>query len=172
MSKNDTLKDALGTLFEAYGGSKAAIFPNDTASDVILDIAGAIKFGASNVTVASPSASKEYWGTRVSAMQTSVTIANGAVTGTLHKLTESCALVDTWGEGYFIALKFTKNNENITSIKVGLNPSMSKGLVELDADMDGVFKVTNKDVQKFEILCSDGTYNFPIALDLSGLTLD
>lgn len=167
---SNTINTALTTLFKAFGGSESAIFANDTASDIIEDIAGAVKFGSSNVSVASPSASKEYWGTKVSAMQTSVTIANGAITGTLHKLT-SGALVDTWGEGYFIALKFTKNNEAITSIKVGLKPSRGSGLVELDEDMDGVFKVSDKDNQDFEILCSDGEVNFPIVLDLSGLTL-
>lgn len=144
---------------------------NDTTDEILDKISGGVIFGSSNVTPASPTASKEYWGTKVSAMQTSVAIANGAITGTLHKLT-SGQLVTDWGEGYFLALKFTKNNEAATSIKVGLRPSVSSGLVELDADMDGVFKITDKNAQKFIVQCSNGEVSYSSVYDLSGLTLD
>ena len=167
----DTIVKSLTALAKEYGVSESAISPNDTTADIIGLIAGAKAFGSSNVTLASPTASKEYWGTKTSDMQTSVAIANGAITGTLHKLT-SGQLVTDWGEGYFLALKFTKNNARITSIKVGLNPSVSSGLVELDADMDGVFKITDKDAQKFEVDVTDGTLTYTLMFDLSGLTLD
>lgn len=144
---------------------------NDTIDEILDKISGGVIFGSSNVTPASPTASKEYWGTRVSSMQTSVAIANGAITGTLHKLT-SGSLVDVWGEGYFLALKFTKDNAAASSIKVGLRPSVSSGLVELDADMDGVFKITDKDTQVFVIQCSNGEVTYSKTYDLSGLTLD
>ena len=147
------------------------ISANDTVDEILDKISGGVVFGSSNVTPASPTASKEYWGTKVSAMQTSVTVANGAITGTLHKLT-SGQLVTDWGEGYFLALKFTKDNANATSIKVGLRPSVSSGLVELDADMDGVFKITDKDAQVFVIQCSNGEVTYTKTYDLSGLTLD
>lgn len=144
---------------------------NDTIDEILDKISGGAIFGSSNVTPASPAGSKEYWGTKVSAMQTSVAIANGAITGTLHKLT-SGSLVDVWGEGYFLALKFTKDNAAATSIKVGLRPSVSSGLVELDEDMDGVFKITNKDTQVFVIQCSNGEVTYTKTYNLSGLTLD
>lgn len=144
---------------------------NDTIDEVIEKISGGAVFGSSNVTPASPASNKNYWGTTVSTMQTSVAIANGAITGTLHKLT-SGSLVDVWGEGYFLALKFTKDNANATSIKVGLRPSVSSGLVELDADMDGVFKITDKNAQVFVIQCSNGEVTYTKTYDLSGLTLD
>lgn len=144
---------------------------NDTIDEVIVKISGGAVFGSSNVTPASPASNKNYWGTTVSTMQTSVAIANGAITGTLHKLT-SGSLVDVWGEGYFLALKFTKDNANATSIKVGLRPSVSSGLVELDADMDGVFKITDKNAQVFVIQCSNGEVTYTKTYDLSGLTLD
>ncbi len=145
---------------------------NDTTDEILDKIAGGIVFGSSNVTVAgSTPATKEYWGTKVSDMQTSVAVANGAITGTLTKLT-SGQLVTDWGEGYFIALKFTKNNNAATSIKVGLRPSVSSGLVELDADMDGVFKITDKDSQVFVVRCTDADGNaYESIYDLSGLTL-
>ena len=145
---------------------------NDTTDEILDKIAGGMVFGSSNVTVAgSTPSTKEYWGTKVSDMQTSVAVANGAITGTLKKLT-SGQLVTDWGEGYFIALKFTKNNDAATSIKVGLRPSVSSGLVELDEDMDGVFKITDKDAQVFVVRCTnaDGV-SFESIYDLSGLTL-
>ena len=145
---------------------------NDTTDEILDKIAGGMVFGSSNVTMASPATNKKYWGTLVSDMQTSVAVANGAVTGTLHKLTEG-QLVTDWGEGYFLALKFTKDNAKATSIKVGLRPSMGSGLVELDADMDGVFKVTDKDSQVFVVRCTDADGNaYESIYDLSGLELD
>lgn len=143
---------------------------NDTIDELIDKMTGGAVLGSSNVTVSAPAGTKTYWGTKVSDMQTNVSIANGAITGTLKKLTTG-SLVDVWGEGYFIALKFTKNNEAITSIKVGLRPSVSSGLVELDEDMDGVFKITDKNGQKFIVSCTNGQVVYNLVFDLSGLTL-
>ena len=149
------------------------ISANDTTDEILDKIAGGMVFGSSNVTVAGATpANKEYWGTKVSDMQTSVSVSNGAITGTLKKLTTG-SLVDVWGEGYFIALKYTKNNEKATSIKVGMRPSASgMPLQELDADMDSVFKVTDKDAQVVVVRCTDAEGNaFESLYDLSGLTL-
>ncbi len=99
-------------------------------------------------------------------------VANGAITGTLKYL-DTGALVTDWGEGNFIALKFTDIDSDAVSVKVGLAPSAGSGLVELinDPDKDGVFKVTDKDTQKFVVIQTDAdgrpkTQEF----DLSGLT--
>lgn len=167
-----TMLDAMKAFATVHGVDARAIKPEDTTAEVLMLVAGADALGSSNVTTASPASNKNYWGTTVSTMQTDVAISNGAVTGTLHKLT-SGQLVTDWGEGYFLALKWTKNNAKITSIKVGLRPSASgSDLIELDSDMDGVFKITDKDAQLFEILVSDGNVSHSIFLDLSGLTLD
>ena len=165
-----TVVNSLSKIAKIYNVENIGI--NDTTDEILDKIAGGMVFGSSNVTVAGVTpATTKYWGTAVSAMQTSVSVADGAITGTLHKLTTG-SLVDVWGEGYFIALKFTKNNEKATSIKVGLRPSVSSGLVELDADMDGVFKITNKDKQIFVVRCTDAEGNaFESLYDLSGLTL-
>lgn len=105
-------------------------------------------------------------------MQTGVTVANKAITGTLTKLT-SGALVDRWGAGYFLALKFDDIDADATSVKVGLDPSQSSGLVELigDPDKDGVFKITDKDTQEFVVIQSCEGYETIQRFDLSGLTL-
>lgn len=101
-----------------------------------------------SVTAADSGAS--YWGTAVSDMQEDLTISGGRITGTLKKLTNG-ALVDTWGEGYFMALKFSNITDGAV-VRVGLYPSQGSGLVPLDADLDGVFKVTDKYNQVFEVV--------------------
>ena len=82
-------------------------------------------------------------------------------------------LVNDWGAGYFLALKFSDVDETATSVKVGLKPSVSSGLVELlgDPDMNGAFKITDKDNQKFRIVTTDGTHTLTQSYDLSGLKL-
>lgn len=98
-------------------------------------------------------------------------VADNAITGTLHKVT-SGALVSSWGEGHFMALKFTDNDSGAATIKVGLSPSQGSGLVPLDSDMDGVFKVTDKDAQVFRVLTTDERGNSKVTdYNLSGLTL-
>lgn len=163
-----TVVKSLSKIAKLYNVSD--IGENDTTDEILDKIAGGIAFGSSNVTVASPSANTDFWGTKTSDMQTSVAVANGAITGTLKKLT-SGQLVTDWGEGYFLSLKFTKNNAKITDIKVGLDPSVSSGLVSLDEDMLGVFKITDKDAQKFVMICTDDEVSFKQSFDLSGLTL-
>lgn len=167
MGMNETIRESLKTLAIVHGVDESQL--NDDTSDIIKAIAGADAY-KSGVSIASADADEDFWGTKTSDMQTGLTVANGAITGTLTKLT-SGQLVTDWGEGYFIAIKFTKNNSKLTSIKAGMNPSLSSGLVELDADMLGVFKVTDKDSQRFEILATDGELEFASFFDLSGLTL-
>lgn len=126
------------------------------------------------MTVSTPAPNKKYWGHTVSSLQTGVTIDNdaGTITGDLAYITEG-SLVDTWGAGNFIALKFGDSDTGAVSTKVGLRPSEGSGLVELDADRDGVFKVTDKDAQVFVIVQSDanGARVSEQVFDLSGLTL-
>lgn len=72
-----------------------------------------------------------------------------------------------------MALKFTDNDDGAATIKVGLAPSQGSGLVPLDSDMDGVFKVTDKDAQVFRVLTTDERGNSKVDdYNLSGLTLE
>ena len=102
-----------------------------------------------------------------------IVITDNAITGTLHYL-DSGAIADHWGAGNFIALQFSDIDEKATSVKVGLNPSESSGLVEIidDPDKNGVFKVTNKDTQVFRVVTTDGTNTKTVDYDLSGLTVE
>lgn len=115
------------------------------------------------------------FGTRVSDLQTDVYVTDEAITGTLKYLDDdTAALVRDWGEGYFVALKFLNIDSRATSVRVGLDPSQSSGLVEIidDPDKNGVFKITNKNTQKFVIVSSDGSNSLTTVYDLSGLVLE
>lgn len=100
-----------------------------------------------------------------------IVIADGAITGTLKYLSTG-ALATDWGAGYFIALKFSNIDSRLTTVKVGLTPSEGSGLVALDADRNGVFKVTNKATQKFTVQITDGRDTQTTYYTLSGLTLE
>jgi len=123
------------------------------------------------VTIAAKNGNASVFGHRVSTLQSGITIADGAITGTLKYVDEG-ALPTTWGAGNFLALKFEKTDENVTDIKVGLRPSQGSGLVSLDDDMDGAFKITNTS-QKFVIQqWDDNNHMSEQVFDLSGLTLE
>lgn len=114
----------------------------------------------------------DFWGTTAAQMQSGVSVSGNKITGTLTKLT-SGQLVTDWGEGYFLALKFSNIDADATSVKVGLLPSVSSGLAEIinDPDKNGVFKITDKDVQKFKVVQSNANGKTTQLFDLSGLTL-
>lgn len=109
-------------------------------------------------------------------MQRDVMVNNGTrkVNGYLYNMTESNAITDYWGTGNFLALKF--GGVDITgdyTIKVGLDPSEGSGLVELDSDMNGVFKITNKGAQKLVIQALEGSdVVSEVRYDLSKLHVD
>lgn len=74
------------------------------------------------------------------------------------------------GDGYFMALKFSNAPDGVT-VRVGMNPTMGSGSVELDADMNGVFKVTSTS-QKFQVVYGTGANIKKDYYDLSGLILE
>lgn len=105
-------------------------------------------------------------------MQTSVAIANKAITGTL-KYVSSGALARDWGAGNFIALKFTlpSGETNPEHVRVGMLPSVGGyDPIPLDNDLNGIFKVTDKDSQVFVVDTFNGAYWSRETYDLSGLT--
>ena len=124
------------------------------------------------LTVAAEDGETVIFGHTVSTLQTDVVVANGAITGTLHKV-NSGALKRDWGAGYFLAVKFTSIDADATSVLVGLQPSEGSGLVELinDPDKNGVFKITDKDKQKLVVMQKCSGFNLIQKYDLSGLTM-
>ena len=117
--------------------------------------------------------SDEIYGITVSTLQGDDVAVNGtAISGTL-KYIGSGEPATTWGAGNFIALNFDDLATNATSIKVGLEPSVSSGLVEISAeDHSGIFKITDKNDQKFVTVVTDGVHTVKTEYDLRGLTLN
>lgn len=126
------------------------------------------------MTVSAENQSTAIYGTAVSDIQDDdVTVSATAITGTLKYLSDG-SIAGYWGAGNFLALKFSDVDPRLTSVKVGLDPSQGSGLVELlgDPDMNGVFKITDKDTQKFVVEKSDGHKTTRQVYDLSGLTCE
>lgn len=106
----------------------------------------------------------------MSQLQSDIVVDDGEITGNLAYI-NSGTLKDVWGAGNFIALDFSNIDPDATSVKVGMEPSVSSGLVELDEDHNCIAKVTDKDNQKFVVVQSNGTFSYKQSFDLSGLTL-
>ncbi len=105
-------------------------------------------------------------------MQTGITVSGNTITGTLKYLSGSNAITDVWGEGNFLCLKFPDADITNSMVKVGLEPSAGSGLVELDADKNGVFKITDKLHQKFVVQMTKDGETVVQRYDLSGLTCE
>lgn len=114
----------------------------------------------------------ELLGKAVSDLQTSIEVSDTAITGTL-KYNEGWASGPLTGAGHFLALKFTSEDWSAyDSVKVGLSPSIETGLVELDSDHNGVFKITDKDTQVFVVEARKDASVVRTTYDLSGLVLE
>ena len=124
------------------------------------------------MSVAAESGTQSVFGVQVSDMQTGVSVSDNAITGTLSYLDGSNAIVDHWGAGNFLTLKFSNFDSRATSVKVGLDPSQGSGLVEIltDPDKNGVFKITDKDTQVFKVVSTDGVRTTTQTYSLTGLT--
>lgn len=166
--------EALKNLYVAQGGQLEDVSDVNTNAGMINALAGYA--GLKETGVQAEKGSVTLFGTKVSAMQSNVVVADGAITGTLKfiqgGLAQSGPLA---GDGNFLALKFVDNNE-ADSIKVGLVPSASgMDLVELDSDMNGVFKVTGlvEGVQQiFKVVTTKNDIVKTQIFDLTGLTLE
>lgn len=165
-----TTIQALKSLYVALGGTASDVSGLVTTPDMINAIAGYI--GVKDTGVQAEKSTATLFDTKVSNMQTGVNVADGAITGTLKFIQGGIASSGPLaGDGNFIALKFIDNN-NADSIKVGLSPSATgMDLVELDEDMNGVFKISNTS-QKFKVVTTVNGVSKTQTFDLSGLTLE
>lgn len=128
-----------------------------------------------DLTVDAENGGVSVFDTPVSDLQDDVSVANGAFTGTLKYYDTPGAIVDYWGAGNFLAFKISNIDSNATSVKVGLEPSMGSGLVEIinDPDKNGIAKIENKNTQKFKVIQSDASGHKNIQYySLKGLTLE
>lgn len=103
-------------------------------------------------------------------MQSDITISGNTITGTLKYLTGDNAITQVWGDGNFLCLKFPDADIENSTVKVGLDPSAGSGLVELDSDKNGIFKISDKQAQKLVISVTKAGETVVQRYDLSGLT--
>ena len=83
-------------------------------------------------------------------------------------------MADYWGDGNFLALKLTASDwEDYTQVRVGLEPSMGSGLVDIlsDNDKNMAMKITNT-TQKFVLEYGNGSTVKTIKYDLTDLVLE
>lgn len=164
--------DALKNLYVANGGSAEDVVDLTTSAAVINALAGFI--GVEETSVMPAKSSNEYWGTKVSAMQSNVVVADGAISGTLKFIQGGIAPGTLSGDGNFLALQFV-DNAGADKIEVGLVPSATgMPLQPLDSDMDAVFKVAGEIEgvpQVLKVVTTVGDISKTQTFDLSGLEL-
>ena len=112
----------------------------------------------------------------VNTFQSGISVANGAITGTL---TKTDAFENSWGEGYFLALKWSGADLTNTVVTVGLSPTAGTGMLPLDSDKNCLFNISmfdddDKPTQKVVVRATskaDPQFFVEEEFDLSGLTL-
>lgn len=81
----------------------------------------------------------------------------------------STDLVQAWGPGNFLALKF---ESNANEVLVGLNPSAGSGMQKLDSDMNGVWKITDAEHQVLKVIAKTGDNKVERTFRLNGLVIE
>lgn len=158
---NDLTVDDTAIVFSyIYNGIRYTVAQAITVVEMTIPTVSAVESG-------------ELFETDVDDLQSDVAIGDGKITGTLKYL-DTGAIPAVWGNGYFMALQLASDNWNaFDKVMVGLDPSVSSGLVDIkpDPDKNGVFKVSNKATQKFVVECHNGSAIETLKLDLSSLVL-
>ena len=128
------------------------------------------KFSVS-LTTEAESGETVLFGTTVSDLQENVVIEGSHINGTLKYYNDpEAALVQRYGAGNFIALKF--ETENADEVWVGMDPSEETGLVKLDSDMNGVWKVTDKEHQVLKVIAKNADFRIERTFALNTLTTE
>lgn len=126
-----------------------------------------------SVTIKPEKGNTELFDKAVSDLQSDIVIANKSIKGNLKYIDDYSAAGFTGG-GNYLALKYNSSNwDGYTSVKVGLEPSYSGGLVEIinDPDKNGVFKITNN-TQKFKVVATNGKSTKTDTYDLTDIVLE
>ena len=171
-----TTVEALKNLYVAEGGSASDVADLNLIPDVINAMAGFVGIADTGVQADKANQTYDFTDKKPSDMQSNIVVADGAITGTLKYIEGGLSPAGPLaGSGNFMALKFI-NNSGAQKIEVGLVPSASgMGLVELDEDMNCVFKVTGEINGVQQVLKVKTTKNGIAKIqtfDLSGLVLN
>lgn len=112
----------------------------------------------------------------MSDLQEDITISDGRITGKLKYTTGYTGFSGdpSLQSGYYLVLSWADAViRNMTSIKIGLDPTAGSGLVECisDPDKNIVLRISNKNTQKLKVLTSNSDLSQLKTYDLSGLEL-
>lgn len=171
-----TTVEALQSLYVALGGQLSEVKGISTIPEMIASIAGYVGIADTGVQADKANQTFDFTDKKPSDMQTGIVVADNAITGTLKYIEGGLSPAGPLaGSGNFMALKFI-NNSGADKIEVALDPSASgMGYVELDSDMDCVFKVAGEIGGVPQVLKVKTTKNGVVKVqtyDLSGLTLN
>lgn len=115
--------------------------------------------------------------TYVRELQDNVSLTDGVFSGTLKYFDTPGAITNVWGNGNFLATKFSVENDDWTaydSVMVGLEPSAGSGLQELinDPDKNAIMKITDKDTQVLKVVATKAGKQAVKTYSLRGLTVE
>lgn len=146
--------NALKNLYIANGGSISDVITINNIPDMIEAIAGSDSL---NVQVLAEDGESELFDVKVKTYQSACIPLKENILGYWIEVEGGLTPTGTLsGTGYFVALKFV-NTCNADKIEVGVEPSETNmGLVELDEDMNAVFKISNFNTQKIVVKVTKG----------------
>lgn len=122
-----------------------------------------------NFTVEAEDGGVTIFGKAVSDLQEDVVISGNAISGTLKAVTGYTGFSGdpALQDGNFLALKFTAPSGAIVTVELLGGYS---GPVDLDADMNGVWRIENKDTQRLKVTVTKGSEVATKTYSLAGLT--
>lgn len=173
MSK--TIREELKDMYKAKGGQQGDL-TNDsqTIAGMVKAINKAEANSLSPLSLTEPPSDLDFWGVTPEEAQDEFAVTGDQITGKLYEMTdESKVIVKDKGKGYYVCIKVTDIDADATSVKIGLEPSMGSGLVEIidDPDKAGIFKVTYKESQILKVIQSNDTCKRTQCFSLAGLEL-
>ena len=166
---NGNYGTAVGEVFALMGMKLWAEYQDGIAVITVADV-----YSPLTINAETDAFGPLYGGKVASDLQSDIAIADGNITGTLKYIEGGLADEGPLkGSGYFLALKWSNPAAAVTSLKVGLMPSIETGLVEClsDTDRNGVFKITDITKQKVAVVQSDGSNTTTQYLALKDLVL-
>lgn len=123
------------------------------------------------VTVNAESGSEVLFGKSVSDLQSNIVIGTNSITGTLHYIENYTGFSSDVSEqsGNYLALKFGAESGAVTTVQV---VNGTHGPVELDSDMNCVFRIADKSTQSIKVVSTKNGKSTTKTYSLTGLTVE